>query len=184
MDGSFLLLHRPTQNRESTRKSDAWRAGKQQLLRQIHLPTETFIISGSIHLFYVPMPRSGTYPEDPIGHESIQNQKRARRAIVEAVKAGVLVAIVVAPGEPLDMSDRIGHVESEVARIAGVFQETTGAVSAESAARVSFEQKVQANVQDRFWSYRCDIAMFMKDIALSINNCKSRTVGVEQRLSE
>jgi hypothetical protein len=82
------------------------------------------------------------------------------------------------------VSDRIGGFESEVARIAGVFQETNGAVSAESAARVNFEQKVQADVQNRFWSYRCDIAMFMKDIALSVNDFKSRTVHVEQRLSE
>jgi hypothetical protein len=82
------------------------------------------------------------------------------------------------------VSDRIGSLESEVARIAGVFQETTGAVAAESAARVNFEQKVHADVQGRFWSYRCDIAMFMKDIALSVNDFKSRTVRVEQRLSE
>jgi chromosome segregation ATPase len=42
-------------------------------------------------------------------------------------------------GEPLYVSDRIGRLESEGARIAGVFQETTGPVSAESAARVNFE---------------------------------------------
>jgi hypothetical protein len=41
---------------------------------------------------------------------------------------------------------------------------------------VSFEQKVHADVQDRFWSYRCDIAMFMKNSALAVNDFKSPTV--------
>jgi hypothetical protein len=73
-------------------------------------------------------------------------------------------------GEPLDVSDRSGRLESEAARIAGVFQETNRAISAESAGRMSFERMAHADVQDRFWSYRSDIAMFMKDIALSVND--------------
>jgi uncharacterized protein YoxC len=112
-----------------------------------------------------------------------------------------------------EAGEGVGRLEGELLRISnafsGAYQAADGAICAENTARVIFEQKVvegfqtvteqlangmksidslQADVQGQmgslFASYRSDIAAFMKDIAMSVSDCKARTMHVEQRLSE